>query len=161
MAKITAIRCESYEGQFTGKVSIKLDATFEGFIRDVDEDGVITFSKGTTDTIRVDVKYLMAVLRNETGDACGAIGFYLDFIKDKPFAQRAAIWSALLRDADVDVVAELHEADADAEHDFFEYKLSNIVLQKKMLRMVTIVHYQQMMSIDATAAAAMADADLA
>lgn len=161
MAKITAIRCESYEGQFTGTVSIKLDATFEGFIRDVDEDGVITFSKGTTDTIRVHVKYLMAVLRNETGDACATVGFYLDFIKDKPLAQRAAIWSALLRDADVDVVAELHEADADSEHDFFEYKLSNIVLQKKMLRMVTIVYYQQVMLLDAATAAAMADADLA
>lgn len=161
MAKINAIRLESYEGQFTGQVAITLDSAVEGFLRSVDDDGVVTFSKGATNTIRINVRYLMAALRNECGDACATVGFYLDFIKDKPLAQRAAIWSALLRDASVDVVAELHTADDDAEHDFFEYTLSNIVLQKKMLRMITIVYYQQVMMVDAATAAALADADLA
>ena len=54
------IKCESFEGQFTGMITVNLSTEVDGNI--ITEDGI--FGIGKTTKVRTNVKYLMAILRN-------------------------------------------------------------------------------------------------
>ena len=83
------IKCESFEGQFTGMITINLTSEVDGNI--ITEDGI--FGIGKTTKVRTNVKYLMAILRNM--DIHGAaISAWLDSLKAAALPMRQEIGRA-------------------------------------------------------------------
>lgn len=125
---IKNIKCETFEGNFTGMITINLTTEVDGNI--ISEDGV--FTTGLTSKIRVNVNYLMYVMRNV--DIHGAaISAWLDSLKAAALPMRQAAWGLALAGQEIDIEPKLQPADdVHAEewysHDIVSISISNPVL---------------------------------
>lgn len=118
---IKNIKCESYEGQFTGMVSINLVSEVDGNI--IDADGV--FTTGKTNKIRLHINYLMYVLRN-TGEHCAAISCWLDTLKSVELPMRIAAWSLALNGQEIDLEAKLQPADDEHSEEWYSHEITSV-----------------------------------
>lgn len=115
---IKNIKCESYEGQFTGMITINLASEVDGNI--ITEDGI--FGIGKTAKIRTNVKYLMAILRNM--DIHGAaISAWLDSLKTAPLPMRQAAWALALNGQEIDIEAVLQDADENHSEQWYSHEI--------------------------------------
>ena len=115
---IKNIKCESYEGQFTGIITINLASEVDGNI--ITEDGI--FGIGKTTKIRTNVKYLMAILRNM--DIHGAaISAWLDSLKTAPLPMRQAAWALALNGQEIDIEAVLQDADENHSEQWYSHEI--------------------------------------
>ena len=115
---IKNIKCESYEGQFTGMITINLASEVDGNI--ITEDGI--FGIGKTAKIRTNVKYLMAILRNM--DIHGAaISAWLDSLKTAPLPMRQAAWALGLNGQEIDIEAVLQDADENHSEKWYSHEI--------------------------------------
>ena len=115
---IKNIKCESYEGQFTGMITINLASEVDGNI--ITEDGI--FGIGKTAKIRINVKYLMAILRNM--DIHGAaISAWLDSLKTAPLPMRQAAWALAFNGQEIDIEAVLQDADENHSEQWYFHEI--------------------------------------
>lgn len=115
---VKTIKCESFEGQFTGMITINLASEVDGNI--IDADGV--FTTGKTNKIRTNVKYLMAVLRNM--DIHGAaISAWLDSLKTAALPMRQAAWALALNGQEVEVNPVLQEPDESHSEQWYSHEI--------------------------------------
>lgn len=115
---IRTIKCETFEGQFTGMITINLASEVDGNI--ITEDGI--FGIGKTSKIRTNVKYLMAVLRNM--DIHGAaISAWLDSLKTAALPMRQAAWALALNGQEVEVNPVLQEPDESHSEQWYSHEI--------------------------------------
>ena len=124
---VKSIKCETFEGTFNGMITINLASEVDGNI--VTNDGVFTIGK--TNKIRINVKYLMAVLRN--GKHSAAINCWLDSLKSQPLAIRQAAWALALNGQEIDIEAELQEADEEHSNQWYSHNIENVVLSNAVI----------------------------
>ena len=115
---VKTIKCESYEGQFTGMVTINLASEVDGNI--ITEDGI--FGIGKTSKIRTNVKYLMAVLRNMNTHGA-AISAWLDSLKTAALPMRQAAWALALNGQEVEVNPVLQEPDESHSEQWYSHEI--------------------------------------
>lgn len=112
------IKCESFEGQFTGMITINLTTEVDGNV--ITEDGI--FGVGKTNRIRTNVKYLMAVLRNM--DIHGAaISAWLDSLKTAALPMRQAAWAMALQGQEIDIEPMLQEPDDEHAEQWYSHMI--------------------------------------
>ena len=112
------IKCETFEGQFTGMITINLASEVDGNI--ITEDGV--FGIGKTTKIRTNVKYLMAILRNM--DIHGAaISAWLDSLKTAPLPMRQAAWALALNGQEIDIESVLQDVDENHSDQWYSHEI--------------------------------------
>lgn len=115
---IKNIKCETYEGAFTGMITINLVSEVDGNI--ITEDGI--FGIGKTTKVRTNVKYLMAVLRNM--DIHGAaISAWLDSLKTAALPMRQAAWALALNGQEVEVNPVLQEPDESHSEQWYSHEI--------------------------------------
>lgn len=125
---IKNIKCESYEGQFTGMITINLVNEVDGNI--ITEDGI--FAVGKTTKIRTNVKYLMAILRNM--DIHGAaISAWLDSLKTAALPMRQAAWALALQGQEVAVVPILQDADENHTDKWYAHDITIMGISEPVL----------------------------
>lgn len=125
---IKNIKCETFEGGFSGMITINLTTEVDGNI--VSEDGV--FTTGKTNRIRVHVNYLMYVLRNI--DVHGAaISAWLDSLKTAALPMRQAAWALALAGQEIDLEAELQSADEDHSNDWYSHTIKSVGVSEPVL----------------------------
>lgn len=112
------IKCETFEGQFTGMISLNLSTEVDGNI--ITEDGI--FGIGKTTKVRTNVKYLMAILRNM--DIHGAaISAWLDSLKAAALPMRQAAWALALQGQEIDIESVLQDADEDHSDKWYSHEI--------------------------------------
>lgn len=112
------IKCESFEGQFTGMITINLTSEVDGNI--ITEDGI--FGIGKTNKVRTNVKYLMAILRNM--DIHGAaISAWLDSLKAAALPMRQAAWALALQGQEIDIEPMLQEPDENHSEQWYSHEI--------------------------------------
>ena len=112
------IKCESFEGQFTGMITINLTSEVDGNI--ITEDGI--FGIGKTTKVRTNVKYLMAILRNM--DIHGAaISAWLDSLKAATLPMRQAAWALALQGQEIDIEPMLQEPDENHSEQWYSHEI--------------------------------------
>lgn len=122
------IKCESFEGQFTGMITINLASEVDGNI--ITEDGI--FGIGKTTKVRTNVKYLMAILRNM--DIHGAaISAWLDSLKTAALPMRQAAWSLALAGQEIDLEAELQPADEVHSDKWYSHTINSVTVNNHVL----------------------------
>lgn len=122
------IKCESYEGQFTGMITINLTSEVDGNI--ITEDGV--FTTGKTTKVRLHVNYLMYVLRNV--DVHGAaISAWLDSLKTAALPMRQAAWGLALAGQEIDLEAELQPADETHSEEWYSHTINSVGISEHVL----------------------------
>lgn len=121
MNKIASIKCETFEGAFTGTVVINLISEVDGNI--VDTDGV--FTVGKTTRVRINIKYLMAILRNHEVHGA-AISAWLDSLKAQPLPMRQAAWGIALNGQEIDIEPVLQEADENHPQAWYSHEIKSI-----------------------------------
>lgn len=121
MNKIASIKCETFEGAFTGTVVINLQAEIDGNI--IDADGV--FTVGKTTRVRINIKYLMAILRNHEVHGA-AISAWLDSLKAQPLAMRQAAWGIALNGQEIDIEPMLQEADENHVQAWYSHEIKSL-----------------------------------
>ena len=125
---IKNIKCETFEGQFTGMITINLTTEVDGNI--VTDDGV--FSTGLTSKIRVHVNYLMYVMRNV--DVHGAaISAWLDSIKTAALPMRQAAWGLALAGQNIDLEVKLQPADEVHSEEWYSHDIVSIGISNPVL----------------------------
>lgn len=125
---IKGVRFESFEGKFTGMVTINLANEVDGNV--ITEDGI--FEVGKTKKIRVNVSYLMAVIRNH--DVHGAaLSVWLDTLKVNPLPLRQASWSRLLINQEIDIESVLQDADEDHSNEWYSHEIKLMTVPKGTL----------------------------
>lgn len=125
---VRSIKCESFEGSFTGMVTINLSSEVDGNI--VSEDGVFTIGK--TSKIRVHVNYLMYVLRNI--DVHGAaVSAWLDSLKAAALPMRQAAWALALAGQEIDLEAELQPADEVHSDEWYSHTINSVGISNHVL----------------------------
>lgn len=115
---VKTIKCETFEGQFTGMITINLATEVDGNI--ITEDGI--FGIGKTSKIRINVKYLMAVLRNMNTHGA-AISAWLDSLKTAALPMRQAAWALALNGQEVEVNPVLQEPDEDHADKWYSHEI--------------------------------------
>lgn len=112
------IKCETFEGQFTGMITINLASEVDGNI--ITEDGI--FAVGKTTKIRTNVKYLMAILRNM--DIHGAaVSAWLDSLKTAALPMRQAAWALALQGQEIDIESVLKDAGEDHSDQWYSHEI--------------------------------------
>lgn len=125
---IKNIKCESFEGQFTGMITINLASEVDGNI--ITEDGV--FTTGKTTKVRLHVNYLMYVLRNV--DVHGAaISAWLDSLKTAALPMRQAAWGLALAGQEIDLEAELQPADETHSEEWYSHTINSVGISDYVL----------------------------
>lgn len=113
------IKCETFEGSFTGMITINLTNEVDGNI--ISEDAIFTIGKTTK--IRTNVKYLMAILRNM--DIHGAaISAWLDSLKAAALPMRQAAWALALQGQEIDIESVLQEPDENHSEQWYSHEVS-------------------------------------
>lgn len=125
---IKSVKYENYEGQFTGMVTINLANEVDGNI--ITEDGV--FEVGKTKKIRINVSYLMAVIRNHEVHGI-ALSVWLDTLKANPLVLRQASWSRLLINQEIDVESVLQDADEVHSNEWYSHEIKLVTVPKGTL----------------------------
>lgn len=115
------IKCEVFDGAFTGTVVFNLANEVDGNI--VDVDGV--FTVGKTTRVRINIKYLMATLRNHEVHGA-AISAWLDSLKAQPLAMRQAAWGIALNGQEIDIEPVLQEADENHPQAWYSHEIKSI-----------------------------------
>lgn len=115
------IKCEVFDGAFTGTVVFNLASEIDGNI--VDTDGV--FTVGKTTRVRINIKYLMATLRNHEVHGA-AISAWLDSLKAQPLAMRQAAWGIALNNQEIDIEPVLQEADENHPQAWYSHEIKSI-----------------------------------
>lgn len=136
---IKSIRMEKFEGNYSGKLLVKLSDTVLGYERKVDNDGVITFEQCQTDTMRIQLIAFSAQVRNglNVGDYPAleqAFGYRLDAAKKEGVEELISVFNVLLGDAKIDVehvVIAKDEAN-EGSHEAIQYKITNVTLTEVM-----------------------------
>lgn len=113
------IKCETFEGQFTGMITVNLSTEVDGNI--ITEDGI--FAVGKTTKVRTNVKYLMAVLRNMNIHGA-AISAWLDSLKTAALPMRQAAWALALQGQEIDIEPVLQDADEDHSDKWYSHEIS-------------------------------------
>ena len=122
------IKCESFEGQFTGMITINLVSEVDGNI--ITEDGV--FTTGKTTKVRLHVNYLMYVLRNV--DVHGAaVSAWLDSLKTAALPMRQAAWALALAGQEIDLEAELQPADETHSEEWYSHTINSVGISEHVL----------------------------
>lgn len=125
---IKNIKCETFEGAFTGMITINLTSEVDGNI--ITEDGV--FGVGKTTKVRTNVKYLMAILRNM--DIHGAaISAWLDSLKTAALPMRQAAWALALNGQEIDIEAVLQDADEDHADKWYSHEITITSISEPVL----------------------------
>lgn len=125
---IKNIKCESFNGQFTGIVAINLASEIDGNI--VTEDGV--FTTGKTTKVRLNVKYLMYILRNV--DIHGAaLSAWLDSLKVAALPMRQAAWGLALAGQEIDLEPQLNEADEEHAEQWYSHTINSVSISDSVL----------------------------
>lgn len=125
---IKNIKCETFEGQFTGMITINLTTEVDGNI--VTDDGV--FSTGLTSKIRVHVNYLMYVMRNV--DVHGAaISAWLDSLKTAALPMRQAAWGLALAGQEIDIEPKLQPEDEAHSEEWYSHDIASIGISNPVL----------------------------
>lgn len=125
---IKSVKYETYEGKFTGMVTINLANEVDGNI--ITEDGI--FSIGKTTKIRVNVSYLMAIMRNHEVHGA-ALSIWLDALKANPLVLRQASWTMALMNQEIDVESVLKDADEDHADEWYSHDVKIITIPKATL----------------------------
>lgn len=115
------IKCEVFDGAFTGTVVFNLANEVDGNI--VDTDGVFTIGKTTR--VRINIKYLMAVLRNHEVHGA-ALSAWLDSLKAQPLAMRQAAWGIALNNQEIDIEPMLQEADENHAQAWYSHEIKSL-----------------------------------
>lgn len=118
---IKSIKCETFEGAFTGTVVINLSNELDGNI--IDADGV--FTVGKTTRVRINIKYLMAVLRNHEVHGA-ALSAWLDSLKAQPLPMRQAAWGIALNGQEIDIEAVAQEADENHAQTWYSHEIKSL-----------------------------------
>lgn len=125
---IKNIKCETYEGAFTAMITINLASEVDGNI--ISEDGIFTIGK--TNKVRVNVKYLMAILRNM--DIHGAaMSAWLDSLKVAALPMRQAAWAMALQGQDVAIVPILQEPDENHADKWYAHDITIMSISEPVL----------------------------
>lgn len=125
---VTSIKCESFEGQFTGMITINLATEVDGNI--ITDDGV--FATGKTNKIRVHVSYFMAILRNLPKHGT-AVSAWLDSLKTIPLVRRQAAWAMAVKGQEIELEPELKDADDDHSDQWYSHTITNIGIDDDVL----------------------------
>ena len=125
---ITSIKCESFEGTFTGMITINLATEVDGNI--ITEDGV--FATGKTNKIRVHVSYFMAILRNLPKHGT-AVSAWLDSLKVAALPMRQAAWAMAVKGQEIDIEPELKDADEDHSDQWYSHTITSIGISDAVL----------------------------
>lgn len=125
---IKSLKYETYEGKFTGMVTINLANEVDGNI--ITEDGI--FGVGKTKKIRVNVSYLMAMIRNHEVHGA-ALSIWLDALKANPLALRQACWTMALMNQEIDIEPVLKDADEDHAEEWYSHDVKIITIPKATL----------------------------
>lgn len=125
---VKSVKYETYEGKFTGMVTINLANEVDGNI--ITEDGI--FGIGKTKKIRVNVSYLMAIMRNHEVHGA-ALSIWLDALKTNPLALRQASWTMALMNQEIDVESVLKDADEDHAEEWYSHDVKIITIPKATL----------------------------
>lgn len=136
---IKSIRMEKFEGQFTGKVIVTIADDILGFVRNVDNDGVVTFEQQNVKRMKMQLTAFSAQCRQAVGDKfVTAFGYLLDSAKVEGVEHLVNHMNVILTGSTIEVEAELQNADeADADsHDAIFYKISEVKLDEMMQYLV-------------------------
>lgn len=135
---IKSIILEKYNNELTGRLVINLTDAIDAFAREVDDDGVESFVKTTSTTIRIRRDVFIAQIRAAAHDATSpalgnAFGYRLDSAKVGGIEELFSVLNVLLQGATIDIESELKEAnDEDQSHDAFFYSITNLDLDPVM-----------------------------
>ena len=147
---IKSIRIEKFEGQFTGKVIVTIADDILGFVRKVDNDGIITFEQANVKQMRMQLTALSAQCRQAVSDKfVTAFGYQLDCAKVDGVEHLVNHMNVLLSGSTIEVEAEVQKADeADAEsHDAIFYKIANVELDETMQYLVAQHFVEKFMKV--------------
>ena len=125
---IKSLKYDTYEGKFTGIITINLATEVDGNI--ITEDGV--FGVGKTNKIRVNVSYLMAMMRNHEVHGA-ALSVWLDALKANPLPLRQASWASALMNQEIDVEPVLKDADEEHAEQWYSHDVKIVTISKGSL----------------------------
>lgn len=125
---IKSVKYETYDSKFTGMVTIYLTNEVDGNV--ITDDGI--FEVGKTKKIRINVSYLMAVIRNHEVHGV-ALSVWLDTLKVKSLPLRQASWSRLLINQEIDVESALQDADEDHANEWYSHEIKLVTIPKSTL----------------------------
>lgn len=137
---IKSVKYETYEGKFTGMITINLANEVDGNV--ITEDGI--FGVGKTHKIRMNVSYLMAIMRNHEVHGA-ALSIWLDALKANPLSLRQASWTTALVNQEINVESVLKDADEDHAEEWYSHDVkiltvSNVTLMGAYSTMVSITN---------------------
>lgn len=147
---IKSIRMEKFEGQFTGKLIITIADDILGFVREVDNDGVITFKQQEMKQMKMQLTALSAQCRAAVNTKLvTAFGYRLDSAKVLGVEHLVNDMNVLLSGATIEVEAEVKKADeTDADsHDAIFYKISKVELDEMMQYLVAQYFVENFMKV--------------
>ena len=130
---------EKFEGNYSGKLIIKLADTVLGYERKVDADGVITFEQCQTDVMRIQLITFSAQVRNGLAVSdypalSQAFGYRLDAAKKEGVEELVSVFNVLLGDASIDIEHTVIAKDETVEdsHEAIQYKITNVTMTEIM-----------------------------
>lgn len=116
---------------YTGKIKVCVSNDVDVIQRNVDDDGVVEFTKGLSKTFKIKSGAFNAQIRNNVPDSwLGMLGYFLDSNKTLSEEQYYAQLNVVLSGAEINLEAKLQEADDDAEDskEVYFYTISDIEL---------------------------------
>lgn len=135
---IKSIILEKYNNELTGRLVVNITDAIDAFAREVDEDGVESFVKTESTTIRIRrdvfVAQVRAAAHNIKNPAFGnAFGYRLDSAKVGGVEELFSVLNVLLQGASIEIESELKEAnDEEQTHDAFFYSITSMKLDSVM-----------------------------
>lgn len=147
---IKSIRMEKFEGQFTGKLIIGIADEVTGFVRDVDDEGVITFKQAQVPYIKMALSAFSAQCRQTINDKFAiAFGHRIDAAKVNGVDEMVNVLNVILSGAIIDIDSELQKAkeDDDASHDAIFYKITSLKLNEMMSYLVAQYFVEKFMNV--------------
>lgn len=131
---IKSLSAEMFQGEYTGKLVIRIDGDIKGIKRNVDADGVITYEVADGNVMRMAWSAFSAQLRNAVDvNISAALNFRLDAEKDSSDSKRIAILNVICAGAEIEVEAKELDVAATDEveaHKAISYTISKVKLSK-------------------------------
>lgn len=126
---------EKFDGEFTGKVIVSIADEVTGYIREVDNAGVIEFKQAQVPHIKMAISAFSAQCRQNIDDKfVTAFGYRLDAAKLEGVEMLVNVLNVILNGAIIEVDSEFKKGDAADEdsHDSIFYKITSLKLSPMM-----------------------------
>jgi hypothetical protein len=116
---------------YTGKIKVCVSNDVDVIQRNVDDDGVVEFTKGLSKTFKMKSGAFNAQIRNNVSDSwSGMLSYFLDANKALTEDNYYAQLNVVLSGAEIELASELKESDDDSDdsREVYFYTISNIEL---------------------------------